>query len=353
MKSGSAVGAIVAILAALPVLAAPVGTQVGQTIENTVVVNYNIGTIAQDQEQATDEVAVDRKVNLTLARTDNTGVQVTPGQTGAAVTYVLTNETNDVLDFALAAANVADGTASELAPAENDNFESTGGFTFYLDNPSSGTVGAYDSGDAVITHINALASGDSAVIHVLSNVPTGLNTDDRAAILLTATARANDGAATLGATFTVSTTNNVDPMEVDTVFADSNAGGQTANDGAAFDTDDYFVLAAGLTAAKSSRIVAGAFAGDTSGTFLPGATMEYCILVSNSSGSATASDVEISDPLPTSVTFDSGYGVAVGGADCDTEGAGSGSESGGVVSATIGSLAAGEQQSVIFRAVID
>ena len=353
MLSGSAVGAIVATLAAIPVLAAPVGTQVGQTIENTVVVNYNIGTIAQEPEEATDEVAVDRKVNLTLARTDNAGVEVTPGQSDAAVTYVLTNETNDVLDFQLAAANVTDGTASELAPAENDNFETTGGFTFYLDNPLSGTVGVFDSADTVITHINALGSGDSAIIHVVSAVPTGLATDDRAAILLTATARANDGAATLGATFTVSTSNNAEALWVDTVFADSSAGGQTANDGAAFDTDDYYVLAAGITAAKSSRIVAGAFAGDTSGTFLPGATMEYCILVSNSSGSATANDVEISDPLPTSVTFDSGYGVAVGGADCDTEGSGSGSESSGVVSATIGSLAAGEQQSVIFRATID
>jgi len=353
MLSGTAAGAIVATLVSIPVLAAPVGTQVGQTIENTVTVNYNIGTIAQDEETATDEVAVDRKVNLTLARTDNSGAEVTPGEDEAAVTYVLTNETNDLLDFELAAVNVADGTASELVPTENDNFESTGGFTFYLDNPVTGTVGAYDSGDAAITHIDALASGDSVVIHVVSEIPTGLDTDDRAAIQLTATARQNDGAATLGATFTVATGNDADPLVVDTVFADTSANGQVANDGSAFDTDDYYVLAAGITASKSSRIVAGAFAGDTSGTFLPGATMEYCILVSNSSGSATASSVAISDPLPAEVTYDSVYGVAVGGADCDTPGSGSGSEAAGVVSATIGTLAAGDQTSVIFRATID
>ncbi len=353
LLSGTAVGTIVATLVSIPVLAAPVGTQVGQTIENTVTVNYNIGAIAQDEETATDEVAVDRKVNLTLARTDDSGAEVTPGQTDAAVTYVLTNETNDVLDFELAAVNVTDGTSSELVPTENDNFESTGGYTFYLDNPLSGTVGAYDAGDTPITHIDALASGDSAVIHVVSEIPTGLVTDDRAAIQLTATARQDDGAATLGATFTVAASNDADPLVVDTVFADTSANGQVANDGSAFDTDDYYVLAAGITASKSSRIVVGAFAGDTSGTFLPGATMEYCILVSNSSGSATADSVSISDTLPGEVTYDSGYGVAVGGVDCDDEGAGSGSEAGGVVSATIGSLAGGEQQSVIFRATID
>lgn len=351
MLGGTAVGAIAATLVSIPVLAAPVGTQVGQTIENTVTVNYNIGTIAQDAETATDEVAVDRKVNLTLARTDNSGAQVTPGENGAAVTYVLTNETNDSLDFALAAINVANGTASQLSPSENDAFDATGGYTFYLDN--GGTVGVFDGTDTEITHIDALASGDSVIIHVVSNIPTGLDTGDRAAIELTATARQDDGAATLGAAFTVSSSNDADPMVVDTVFADSDAGGQVAGDGSAFDTDDYYVLAAGITATKSSRIVAGAFAGDTTGTFLPGATIEYCILVSNSGGSATADSVTISDTLPAEVTYESAFGVAVGGADCLTEGSGSGSEAGGVVTANLGSLAASEQQSVIFRAVIN
>ena len=274
LLSGGAAIAIVASLAAVPALAAPVGTQVGETIENTVTVAYNIGTIAQVPETATDEVAVDRKVNLTLARTDNSGTEVTPGEENTAVSFVLTNESNDTLDFALAAVNIADGTLSEIATTVEDSFQATGGFTYYLDNPVTGTVGAYDSGDLLITHIDALVSGDSVIIHVLSDIPTGLDTDERAAIELTATARQNDAAATLGAAFTTATANSVDAMVVDTVYADSNANGQTAGDGAAFDTDDFYVLAAGITATKSSRIVAGAFAGDTTGTFLPGATME-------------------------------------------------------------------------------
>lgn len=350
---GGAIGALVAVFAAAPVMAAPVGTQVGETILNSVTVSYKIGTIDQTPEEATNEVAVDRKVDLTLARTDNGGVEASPGASDVAVTYVLTNVSNDALDFALAAANVTSGTASELVPTESDNFDATGPFTFYLDNPLSGTAGVFDSADTLITHINALASGDSAIIHVVGDIPLSLDTDDRAAITLTATARQNDGAATLGGAFTVATTNSVDPMTVDTVFADSSASGQTAGDGAAFDTDDVYILAAGLTASKSSRIVAGAFAGDTSGTNLPGATIEYCILVANSAGSATATNVTISDTLPVEVTYDTGYGVAVGGADCNTAGSASGTETGGVVSATISSLTAGSQQSVIFRATIN
>ena len=46
-------------------------------------------------------------------------------------------------------------------------------------------------------------------------------------------------------------------------------------------------------------------------------------------------------------------GVWVGGADCDTPGAATGSESGGVVSGTIATLAAGTSQTVIFQATID
>lgn len=352
-RNGSALGVVLAALAlATPAVAAPVGTQVGETILNTVEVNYKIGAVDQDPVEAEDEVAVDRKINLTVVRTDNTGTQVNPGETGAAVTYIITNESNDLLDFAIDADNVANGTASELDGTENDNFDVAGGFTYYLDNPLAGTPGVFDASDTVITHIDALASGDSAIIHVVSNIQTGLNTDDRAAIVLTATARQNDGATTLGGTFTVATANSANPLTVDTVFADTNANGQTANDGAAFDTDDYIVLAAGITATKSSAVVVGAFAGDNTGTYLPGATMEYCILVSNSSGSATASNVTISDVLPTEVTYVAGFGVKVGGADCATAGTGTGSESGGTVTATIGTLAGGEQQSVIFRALI-
>lgn len=352
-RNGSALGVVLGALAlATPAVAAPVGTQVGETILNEVTVNYNVGAVAQDPIDAQDEVAVDRKVNLTVVRTDNTGTSVNPGEEDAAVTYVITNESNDTLDFALDADNIANGTASELDGAETDSFDVGGGFTYYLDDPNAGTVGVFDASDTIITHIDALASGDSAIIHVVADIQTGLSTDDRAAILLTATARENDGATTLGAQFTPAATNSANPLTVDTVFADTADNGQTANDGAAFDTDDYIVLAAGITAAKSSSVAVGAFAGDDTATYLPGATIEYCILVANSAGSATATDVTIEDALPAEVTFVAGFGVQVGGADCDTPGTGSGTESGGTITATIGSLAPEEQQSVIFRALI-
>ncbi len=347
---GGAASAIASsLLLAVPAFAAPVGTQVGQTIENTVDVTFRIGTIDQVPIQAVDEVAVDRKVNLTLVRTDNVETPVNPGETDVAVSFTLSNQSNDSLDFALSAANEVSTTTSQINGSEADNIDAEPGFTYYLDDGN----GIFDGGDTLITHVDALASGDSVVIHVVADFDTGYSTGDRAIVTLTATAREDDGAATLGAAFTAATSNSADVMVVDTVFADTDDNGQTARDGQAFASDDFLISAADLTATKSSRIVAGAFAGDTTGTYLPGATIEYCILVTNPSGGAAASDVSISDVLPSQVTYDAVYGVKVGGADCDTPGLVDGAEAGGTVTGDIGTLTAGSSQSVIFRATIN
>ena len=69
------------------------------------------------------------------------------------------------------------------------------------------------------------------------------------------------------------------------------------------------------------------------------------------SGSADATSVSISDDLPSEMTF--ADGVWVGGADCDTRGADTGGESGGTVTGTIATLAAGTSQTLIFEATIN
>lgn len=368
LLTGSAIGAVVASLAlASPAAAQAVGTQVGETIDNSVTVNFNVGGVAQDPVEDDDVIAIDRKVDLTLVRTDNAGTSVTPGTTDQAVTYQLTNQSNDTLDFLLDADNVANGTASELTGT--DNFDVAGGFSYYIDNGS--TPGVFDSNDTLVTYIDNLASGNSIIVHVVSDIQTGLANDDRAAIRLEATAAdsgavltfntttneydvTSDGANTQGAALAADASNSANALAIDTVFADTDANGQTARDGAAFDTDDYFVFTAGLSATKSSSIVASPIAGDTSGTAIPGATIEYCLLVENAPGGADATAVSLSDALPSEVVFDSTFGVVRGDDSCAVVGAGTsvGSESGGTVTANLGAIAAGAGASAIFRATI-
>lgn len=97
--------------------------------------------------------------------------------------------------------------------------------------------------------------------------------------------------------------------------------------------------------------------GTTNPKAIPGATIEYCIVVSNAAGSATASSVAISDPLPATVTYDSGFGIFLNGSVtsgvCNADGSTGGSYASGTVSGTLTSVAASETKTLRFRATIN
>lgn len=341
LLAGAAAGAVViSSLLANPAFAA--GTQAGTTITNQVTVEYQVNGIDQDDETASNDIVVDRKVDLVVARTDNTATVVTPGATSQAVSFTVENTSNDTLDFQLAATQRTTGQSAGISGS--DSFDVTGGFTYYLDDGD----GVFDSGDTAVTHLNALAPDSPVTVHVVAaNVPTGLSTNALAGVVLTATAKANDNGTALGSNLVQATANTAG---VDTIFADAAGATDGVRDAAFSAIDDFTVLGAALSATKSSRIVGGDFG---TAAAIPGATIEYCIAVTNASGGAAATNVTISDTLPSEVTYDSAYGVLVGGANCTTPGSTPGSESGGVVSGTIANLPAGTTQTLIFRAEID
>lgn len=333
LLSGCAVGAIGAMgLAATPVFAA--GTTAGTVITNEVTVDYSVGGINQNDVTASTEVTVDRKVDLTVDATSDTSV--TPGASSQAVGFVVTNLSNDVLDFALAATQVA-----------GDDFDVTAPLAFYRDVTGTGTPGQFDAADELVTHIDALAADASVRIFVVTpQIPGTAINSQISGITLTATARANDGAATLGAALTNAASNSAG---VDTIFADGEGASDGLRDAAYSATEQFVVVTAAISAAKTSRILAGVneFA---AGAAIPGARVEFCITVSNN-GNADATGLTITDALPGTLSF--ADGVWVGGADCDTRGDDTGTESGGTVSGTIATLAVGSSQTVIFEATIN
>jgi len=333
---GSALGAIAfGGLAASPALAA--GTAAGTVITNNVTINYEVGGIAQDPETASNNITVDRKIDLTVARLDNTATSVTPGSIAQAVSFTVENLSNDTLDFELSAIQVTTGSAAGIAG--NDGFDVDTPLTFYLDDGDN-----IFNESTPLTHLNALAPDTPVRVWAVADVPTGLADGDIAAITLTATAKEDDNGGALGSDLVEAGSNTAG---VDTIFADGAGDTDAARDAAFSDTDDYIVVTATLTATKTSSVVAGDF---STGAAIPGATVEYCITVSNT-GSSAATDIDISDTIPAEMTYEDG--VWVGGADCATPGPATGSESGGVVSGTIASLAAGTSQTLIFQATID
>ena len=338
------------LMAASPAFAA--GTAAGLSVTNTVTVNYQVGGVNQTAQTASDTFTVDRKINLTVAEVGTTTTTDSPGQSAAVTTFQVTNLSNATLDFALA---VAQQTGGAGAHANTDSFDATT-LRIYLDNATTGTVGSYDAGDTLITSLDELGADASRTVFVLADIPLGQTTGAVAAVTLTATGREGGTAGSLGGALTETTTGNTAGM--DTVFADG-AGATDAARNADFSAkDDYTVSAAAVTVTKRSRLVSDPFNGTTNPTYIPGAVIEYCIAVNNAAGSASATSVAISDPLPSEVTYLSSFGIKVNGTVdgsgvCLADGAGSGSIAGSTVSGTISSVAASDTRTVLFRATIN
>ena len=342
----SASALAVASLGASPALAA--GTVAGSTITNSVTLNYQVGGVDQAAITATDTFTVDRKINLVVAEDGNATTSVAPGRTSAVTTFIVTNSSNAPLDFALAASQPTGGSAKH-GGTDNFNVSNT---RIYLDaNDNS----IFDGTDTLVTHLNELAADDSKRVFIVADVPLGRTTGDIAAVVLTATAREANGATTLGAAITQTTGANT--SGVDTVFADVATGGNVLRDGIHFAEDDYTVLAAAISAIKTSRVISDPFNNSTNPKMIPGAVVEYCIAVTNAAGSATATGINVSDELPTQTTYDSAFGIklngTVTGGSCNTDGASGGSYANGVVSGTLTDIAAGVTRTLVFRVSVN
>ena len=332
--------ASVAAAVSSPAFAAP--TVAGTTITNSVSVAYKVGGVTQNPVTASDTFTVDRKVNLTVVEEGSATTQVSPGQTAAVTSFLISNLSNAPIDIALAASNLA-----------GDDFN-VSNFKIYADTNSDGS---YTAGtDQLITYLDQVAAETTNVrVFVLADVALGGTNGQVANIRLTGTAAEATAAASLGAIITQTTGANT--AGVDTVFADSNANGNVARDGIDFAQDSYSILTALVTAQKTSRIISDPFNGLTNPKLIPGATVEYCIAVSNAaSGGTSATAVEISDTLPLTTSFESTFGVKVDGtltgATCNADGAIVGAEAAGVVSGTIPNIAPGQTRTVLFRVTI-
>ncbi len=167
-------------VAATPAFAA--GTTAGTTITNTATVDFQVGGVSQVQQSASNNFTVDRKINLLVEEVGTVTTNVVPGQANAVTTFQLTNSSNEVLDFALAASQITGGTA---AHGGTDTFDATN-IRIYRDNTSSGTRwqlgrGRYARSPAISTSLSI----DTAIrLFVVADIPTGLANNAVAGVTL-------------------------------------------------------------------------------------------------------------------------------------------------------------------------
>jgi hypothetical protein len=337
-----------AALGAMPAYAA--GTAAGATITNTVAVNFQVGGVSQTAQTASNSVIVDRKVNLTIVNVGST-TSVSPGQTAAVTTFQVTNSSNDTLDLSLAALNQAGGTAAHGGTDVID----VSNFKYYADTNSNGV---YDAGtDVQITWLDEVAADATKTVFVVSDVPISATNGQVAGIVLTARAEASGTAGTQGALLTATVGANT--AGVDTVFADGAGATDSANDGAYSVKGDYTVAAALLTVTKLSTLISDPVNGTTNPKAIPGAVMEYCIVVANGAGAATSTSLSISDPLPATVTYNAAYGIFLNGTVtagvCNADGTAGGTYTAGTttVSGPLANLAASATETLRFRVTIN
>ena len=370
MRLVGGTSAIALITAPTIAMAAPVGTAANTDITNTVTVNYQVGGVSQTQITATDTFKVDRKVDLVVTTLDSQVVAVTPGQTNAVTKFRVTNSSNATLDFLLAATNQSGGTANFTG---DDTFDASN-LRVYIDTNNNGV---YDATDALASTIAGLASGDAVNVFVLGNIidpTTGLPADNAVAtVLLTATAASGATAGTGvtgvtgasagsgGTAVTQSATNGKNTLE--TIFSDPAYLTYDAQyNGKHAARSDYKVTAARLSVNKYSRVVEGP-SGQASTLFaLPGAKVEYCIVVSNASGGSTATTVAVSDVVPATMTYVANsiyFNGAFNGTDgCAATGGMAGTDAANynsgttTVSNTFASIAASETRTLRFQALI-
>lgn len=349
-RTSTLLGAVSAValvaLSSSPALAE--GTDAGTAITNEVSVTFEVNGIEQTVEEATDEFVVDRKVNMTVVEVGDAATLVTPGSVSQVTTFEVTNLANDTLDFALGVAQQSGGAG---AHAGTDSFDVTD-VTIYIDD--DGTAG-FSAGDSEITYIDGLEADETATIFVVSSVPLSLSNGQISTVTLSATAHGAGATGALGTLLETSATNVVD--EVDTVLADGIGATDGEYDGVFSAQDDYQVQAAALSVLKTSVIVEDFVSGvGEEPKAIPGATVRYCIAVTNGAGAQTASNIAISDILPTTVELITGSirvnGTTEADGSCNTDGVAGGSFDGTRVTGSLDDIAAGETLTLLFDATI-
>lgn len=324
---------------ASPALAA--GTTAGSTITNNVTVNFQVGGVNQTAATASNAFTVDRKVNVLVAASDAVTTQVSPGQTAAVTTFDVTNLSNAVVDLGLA-----------VAQPTTDNFNVTSP-VIYRDNGD----GVFNSAtDTVVTFLDEVAADATVRVFVVADIPLSTVTGNVSQVVLTATAQAGGTAGSAGAVLTA--TAGANTAGIDTVLADLAGSTDVIYDGTFSATDSYTVSAAALTAVKSMRIVSDPVNGATNPKAIPGATIQYCIAVANAAGSATATNVNVTDVLPGDVTYDATFGIFVdgtvdGGGACQADGVAGGNFAAGTVTGTLSNIGAGVTRTLYFQATIN
>lgn len=321
VRLGALLGTALVFAAAVqPAQAA--GTRAGTTISNTATATFDTGGGPQNLNSNTVDLRVDELLNVTVASNNPADVPTTPGATGQALSFTVTNTGNGIESFGL----------TSIANGGGDNYDPTV-TSIVIDDGD----GVYEPGIDVVyvagTNDPSLNPDASVTIFVISTTPGTVADGDRGIIALVAAARTGTGAP-------------------GTSFAGQGEGGGDAvvgATGADGQDDGAFVVAAATVALAKSAAIADPLGGNDP---IPGAVITYTI-VATVSGSGSVSGLAIADAIPANTTYVPGSITLGGTAQTDAVDADAGSFASNQVSVALGTVAGGSTRTVTFQATIN
>jgi uncharacterized repeat protein (TIGR01451 family) len=302
-----------------------VGTAAGTDITNTATVSYTVGTVAQTPVTSNiSTFKVDHKVDLTV----NNGVPTStaPGANNVGVVYTVVNTGNGADNFTF------------QSVIQGGTFSATN-LRVYRDSTTTGPLaGVFDGTDTLIPAGTPVAfTADQSInFLIVSDIPLTATNGQSSSVRLVATTTST---ATVGAD---------NPAAVDVVFADA------GNNGTEFDDNQYDISAATLSVVKSAAVITDPV--NLTGPnrkAIPGATIEYSIVVTNS-GAANATAVALSDNIPANTTYVPASMTLNAGALTDAALDDAGTFTGTAVNVSAGTVtSAGGTATVTFRVIIN
>ncbi|KQO08168.1 DUF11 domain-containing protein [Sphingomonas sp. Leaf242] len=275
----------------------PAGTAAGTTVTNTAQASYTVNGVQQNATSNAVSFVVDRKVNLTVIANQPNNTQVAIGQTAAVTTFKVTNNTNGTQDFLL---------SSSQTPIQGlfngDNFDVTN-IHIYVDSNGNGT---YDAGTDTATYINELGADQSAVVFIVADIPNN-QANVLAGITLIAQVAAGGDTAAQGLPLAPSVAPNDDNV-VDVVFADNDSDGLGPDiiyngQGRAALGYEITTRNVALSVAKSQLVLTDPINLAVAPKAIPGAVVQYCLVVNNSTVGTPASNVTLTDVVPPNTTY--------------------------------------------------
>lgn len=272
------------------------GTLSGTAIDNHATINYRVGGLDQTPvDSDTASFVVDSKIDLAVSTSDGSAVLVTPGSSNQVLTFRVTNEGNTTRDFSLTAPNSA--TPAFAEPSED--FDANN-IRIFVDANGNGV---YNAGVDIATYIDELQPDSSRTVFVVSDIALSVGDGDVASTDLIAQAAIGGSVGVQGGNVLTDDSGSPDnPATVQTVFADGAGSADPANDGRHSSKDAYKGRSADLDVSKTATVSSDPVNGGTNPKAIPGATVDYSILVDNN-GTVSATNVVVVDAVPSSTSF--------------------------------------------------